>query len=262
MSRKHSGGMRKGFKFGNEKGHLLMQKFLTILLITVFSISSLPAEKLNLAIKYIGLKIIDAEIEDQNNILNLTAKSSSLANILAKADNKYIIEYEDDYLPKKYTKIIKQSNYFENRFVIYDRVKQIGKRVSFLDSTKTCDYPIHPQCRDFFSALFYLRKNLDKNPGEIWLDANKVTWKVRYQVVDFEKLNSPFGKINTKKVKITFQKVSSEEKERSDILTNNLVNEKRNLYFWFSDDQDNIPIKAKYSMLPFSIIWKLEKYEK
>lgn len=239
-----------------------MKKHFFIILIFIISISHLPAEKLNLAIKYIGLKIINVEIEDNNNILNLYAKSTPLANLMAKTDNKYIIEYEDDYLPKKYTKIINQSDYFENRYVIYDRQKEIGKRVSFLDSTKTCEYSIHPLCRDFFSALFYMRKNLDKNPGEIWLDANKVTWKVKYQVIKKEKLNSPFGKILTKKVKITFQKESSAEKERSDILTNNLVNEKRGLYFWFSDDQDNIPIKAKYSMSPFPIIWKLEKYEK
>jgi len=239
-----------------------MNKLLFLLLIIIISISSLPAEKLNLAIKYLGLKIINAEIEDHNNVLNLTARSTPLANLMEKTDNKYIIEYENDYLPKKYTKIINQSDYFENRYVIYDRKKEIGKRVSFLDSTKTCEYSIHPLCRDFFSALFYLRKNLDKNPGEIWLDANKVTWKVTYQVIKKEKMSSPFGKINTKKVKITFQKKSSEKKERSDILTNNLVNEKRALYFWFSDDQDNIPIKAKYSMSPFPIIWKLTKYEK
>ncbi len=208
------------------------------------------------------MKIINAEIEDKNNILLLTAKSTSLASLLAKADNKYIIEYDNDFLPNKYTKIINQSDYFENRYVVYDRKNELGKRVSLRDSTKTCEYSIHPLCRDFFSALFYMRNNLDKNPGEIWLDANKVAWKVKYRVVDQERLNSPFGKINTKKVRITFQKVSSEKKERSDILTNNLVNEKRDLYFWFSDDRDNIPIKAKYAMKPFPIIWKLIKYEK
>ncbi|HHE38958.1 MAG TPA: DUF3108 domain-containing protein [Candidatus Cloacimonetes bacterium] len=239
-----------------------MNKKKFLLLIIIIFISNLQAEKLHLAIKYIGLKIINAEIEDHNNVLILTAKSTSLANLMAKTDNKYIIEYENDYLPKKYTKIINQSDYFENRYVIYDRQKEIGKRVSFLDSTKTCEYSIHPRCRDFFSALFYLRKNLDKNPGEIWVDANKITWKVTYRVIKKEKLSSPFGKILTKKVKITFQKESSEEKERSDILTNNLVNEKRNLFFWFSDDQENIPIKAKYAMSPFPIIWKLTKYEK
>jgi len=62
------------------------------------------------------------------------------------------------------------------------------------------------------------------------------------------------------KVKLTFQKISKGEEENSDMLTNNLVNEKRALYFWLSNDERKIPLKAKFMMKPFSVTWKLENY--
>ena len=52
----------------------------------------------------------------------------------------------------------------------------------------------------------------------------------------------------------------NDEKERSDMLTNNLVNEERSLVFWFSDDEQRLPLKAKFKMKPFAVVWKLNSY--
>jgi len=45
------------------------------------------------------------------------------------------------------------------------------------------------------------------------------------------------------------------------MLTNNLVDEKKELFFWFTDDGRKIPVKAKFTSKPFPVYWTLENYE-
>ena len=45
------------------------------------------------------------------------------------------------------------------------------------------------------------------------------------------------------------------------MLTNNLVNDEKSLYFWFTADEQHIPVKAKFAMKPFPVIWKLDSYK-
>ena len=221
---------------------------------------SLQAEKIHLSIRYLGLKVVNIVIEDSENRLSIYGQSTALANIAAKLDNYYFVEYDSDYLPIKYSKKIVQKNYFEDRTTFYDREKCYAKMISFLDSSKDCEYEIKPLNRDFFSSLFFLR-NQEKS-GELWVDANQIIWKVKYEFIGKETINCVLGKIDARIVKITCEKYSDKKPKRSDMLTNNLVNEKYALYFWFTDDEQSIPIKAKYSMKPFPVIWKIESYEK
>ena len=139
--------------------------------------------------------MINAVFEEKSGVISITAKSTPLAKISTEIDNKYVIEFEKNYLPKKYIKKINQSGYSEDRFTIYDRYDLTAKRISLLDSAKYCGYPFLPQTRDFFSALYFLRKNFRKGNGEMVLDANKVLWKASYKIIKKEMLNSVLGKL-------------------------------------------------------------------
>ena len=233
-------------------------KLFFILFILIFF--SLQAEKIHLSIRYLGLKVVNIVMEDSENQISIYGQSTSLANIAAKLDNYYFVEYDSDYLPIKYSKKILQKNYFEDRITYYNREKSYAEMISFLDSSKSCEYEIKPSTRDFFSGLYYLR-NQEKS-GEMWVDANQIIWKITYEFIGKETVNCAIGKVDARIVKITCKKYSDEKPKRSDMLTNNLVNEKNALYFWFTDDEQSIPVKAKYSMKPFSVIWKIESYEK
>ena len=233
-------------------------KLFFILFILIFF--SLQAEKIHLSIRYLGLKVVNIVMEDSENQISIYGQSTSLANIAAKLDNYYLVEYDSDYLPIKYSKKIVQKNYFEDRITYYNREKSYAEMISFLDSSKSCEYEIKPSTRDFFSGLYYLR-NQEKS-GEMWVDANQIIWKITYEFIGKETVNCAIGKVDARIVKITCKKYSDEKPKRSDMLTNNLVNEKNALYFWFTDDEQSIPVKAKYSMKPFSVIWKIESYEK
>ena len=233
-------------------------KLFFILLTLIFF--NLQAEKIHLSIRYLGLKVVNIMMEDSENKISIYGQSTSLANIAAKLDNRYFVEYDSDYLPIKYSKKIAQKNYFEDRITYYNREKSYAEMISFLDSSKSCEYEIKPSTRDFFSGLYYLR-NQEKS-GEMWVDANQIIWKITYEFIGKETVNCAIGKVDARIVKITCKKYSDEKPKRSDMLTNNLVNEKNALYFWFTDDEQSIPVKAKYSMKPFPVIWKIESYEK
>ncbi len=235
-------------------------KLILFILLSLYFLG-LQCEKLSITIKYLGLNAVYVSMEDSGRELTVEARSSALASIASGLENTYSIVYENDFLPLTYAKFIVQKDYNESRITTYDRVQQTACRTSFIDSTRNCKYPIHPEARDFFSALFYLRRNLDEEGGTLWLDANKLIWEAEYQVVGREMIRSFRGKEQTILVKLEFNRISDTEKERSDMLTNNLVSEDNALYIWFSADGERIPLKAKFAMKPFSVIWKVTDYE-
>jgi len=229
-----------------------------LLLIPVF----LLAETFNLSIKYLGLSVVNVSIIDEDSILTTKAKSTFIASIASNMNNLYSSVYSSNYLPDTYEKQIDQGDYFENRIIEYNRRTLTAKRTSNISPDRSCEYSINSESRDFFSALFYLRKAIDEPKGELWIDANKLIWKVEYSVVGKEVISTKLGKKQAIKVEMKFYNHSGGEKERSDMLTNNLVNEERSLIFWFSDDEQRLPLKAKFMMKPFAVVWKLNSYTK
>ena len=237
----------------NKKVKLII---LIFLIIPVF----LLAETFDISIKYLGFSVVNVTATNKDSILVVNAKSTFIASIASNMDNSYRSVYSGNFLPSKYEKHIDQGDYFENRIIEYNRQTLTAKRISNISSDRNCAYPIKPESRDFFSALFYLRKAIDEPAGELWIDANKLIWRVEYSVIGKEIISTKLGKKNTIKVKINFYNYLNKEKERSDMLTNNLVNEERSLIFWFSDDEQRLPLKAVFMMKPFAVVWKLNSY--
>jgi len=239
---------------------MMKRKSKAILLTFFFIPVILFAEHFKVSISYLGFTAVNVTITDKDSILTVNAKASLIASIASNMDNNYISNYVDNYLPVKYKKIIDQGDYFEDRIVEYDRENLLAKRTSKISSKINCVYPIKAGSRDFFSALFYLRKALTKPRGSFFVDANKLIWKVNYEVLEHENIRTKFGRKKAIKVRLNFNNYSGKEKERSDMLTNNLVDENRELIFWFSDDELRLPLKAKFMMKPFAVVWKLRSY--
>jgi len=236
------------------------QKNKLILFILFITPVFLLAETFNLSIKYLGLSVVNVTIINEDSTLTVSAKSTFIASIASNMDNSYTSVYSNNFLPYTYEKHIDQGDYFENRLIEYNRQTLTAKRVSNLSPNRNCEYSINAESRDLFSALFYLRKAIDEHTGELWVDANKLIWRVEYSVVGKEIISTKLGKKNAIKVKMNFYNYLNGEKERSDMLINNLVNEERSLFFWFSDDEQRLPLKAKFMMKPFAVVWKLNSY--
>ncbi len=213
-----------------------------------------------MSIRYLGLKVVNVDMEDRENILTIQAKSTGLGNMAGMMDNTYQSYYKGAYLPDRYRKIINQKKYNEDRLTSYDRIRQTAHRGSFISGSLSCDYRIYPECRDFFSALYYIRRHLDK-PGKIYLDANGLIWTAEYKITGREEIDTFYGSEEAFIVDIRFKKISEGSSERSDMLTNNLVNEENILTFWIAVTDNRLPLKARYSKKPFPVFWILESYE-
>lgn len=218
------------------------------------------SESFNISISYLGFTAVKVDIQDEDSTLSVHAKASLIASIASNMNNKYISYYQEDYLPFNYKKYIDQGDYFEDRIIDYNRSELTAVRTSNISPEKSCEYQIKADSRDFFSALFYLRKALDKPAGSFFVDANRLIWKVNYEIIERETIRTKLGRKKAIKVRMNFSNFSGEAKERTDMLTNNLVDENRELIFWFSDDELRLPLKAKFMMKPFAVVWKLKNY--
>ena len=238
------------------------QKYKVITFLLLLTPILLLAETFDLSIKYLGITAVKVSIVNKDSVLTINAKATPIASIASNMDNFYKSVYSGNFLPIKYQKLINQGDYYEDRIIKYNRDMHTAKRISNISPDRNCEYPINLESRDFFSALFYLRKALDEPSGELWVDANRLIWKVNYKVIGKETISTKLGEIQAIKVELNFQNYSNKEKERSDMLTNNLVNPERALIFWFSDDDQRLPLKAKFMMKPFAVVWKLNSYKK
>lgn len=232
-----------------------------VLLLILFSAQIIFAENINLNITYLGMPAVNVNMAISDSLLSVSAKSVSITKMLAKMDNLYEVKFTStQILPIYYKKIIKQNKYSEDRITFYNRKKLIGSRKSFLTHT-SINYKINEESRDFFSSLLLMRKINGQKHKEIYLDANTRIWKADLTLVKTENIATKIGNFECNKYQIKFKKISHEKKERSDMLTNNLVNEKGILYFWITNDGRNIPVLAKYSRKPFPVYWKIKSYE-
>jgi len=230
------------------------------LLLAVMLPLLLQAEKMEIAIKYLGFNAVHVDIVQDSTGMSVHAKATSIASIASKMNNYYYTFYDNSEYPVSYEKNINQKGYSEKRVIKYNRELQIATRTSFIDSNKTKSYSIHKNALDFFSALFKLRYT-DEKVGVLWLDANGLPWRADFTFLEIEKIKTFEGKQKCLKYKIDFTNITGRETERSDMLTNNLVSEENSLYIWFTDDELRLPVRTMFKMSPFSVVWKMEGYE-
>jgi len=74
-----------------------------------------------------------------------------------------------------------------------------------------------------------------------------------------ERIRTNIGNFQTNLVEISFKPIDNTTGLRSDMLTNNLVNETNVLNFWFTDDEYQIPVRATYNMRPFNVNWTIRR---
>ncbi|MCK9330934.1 MAG: DUF3108 domain-containing protein [Candidatus Cloacimonetes bacterium] len=234
----------------------------TLLLLVILNLYS---EKLYFDIEYVGISVAKVEFEKTNNEIQIKAKSGKLANFFSISfDNRYYIKCDGTFRPIEYTKAINQKKFLENSVIVYNH-QNLNSEYYCSASDIYLKYPITETTRDFFSALYYLRNNNLSNNFHI--DAAGILWDIQSEFVNQEIINTAIGKLDVNKIKIRFKKLNPDkyhlntQKLKSDILTNNLVNEDNLLYFWFTNDEKKIPVKAQYLMSPFNVNWTIQKIE-
>jgi hypothetical protein len=232
--------------------------FIILLLLTLTPFSSINSltESYNFSIRYLGVKVAEVELSDEfvenQGTITVIASSTGTGNLLFRFDNIYTVVYQNDYFPVSYMKDIKQKGFSLSKKTTFNHAEQNFSVVT-KESSRT--YDMEQVCRDFFSSLLYLRKNRSE-AGMIYVYANNNVWRADYSLEKKETINRK----SSSKYVVHFSKESKNKRERSDVLTNNIVKEDNALLIWFSDDEDSLPLKAEYQASPFSVFWVLEDF--
>jgi|GEM_PF-1238503 len=261
----------------------MSQKNIVKILSFIFSLTflNLHAERLVFSIDYFGISVatVEMKLEDLHhsmieNInpylidslegskkLSVTAISSKVSGLLRNTfDNIYTCFTDRQFRPFLYEKVIHQSNFQEEAYIEYrldllqatyfDHITEYSRTYHILDTT-----------RDFFSTLFYLRTlNLREN-HILSLDVAGKIVIITTRWTGSETLRTNIGRVNTNKIEISFRSYDDTEKMRSDILTNNLHNEENKLFFWFTNDGRQIPVRSQYTYRPANIFWNIRSWD-
>jgi len=237
---------------------IILKKISLVCICLSLALCHLIAESMSFNINYLGVSVAKVNMSVNKDVLLIKAKSTDITNFLSDSiDNTYKITFNDSFLPLTYEKNIIQAKYKEKSITAYNYDNASYKD---LNANTIYEYQIKPNSRDIFSALIHLRRLNLKKDHTMNLEVNRNLWQVKSTFMKIEKVNTILGKKDCLLVKLDFKKTNINNNSKSDILTNNLVNENNSLYFWFTDDDQRIPIKAKYEMSPFSVIWLLTNY--
>lgn len=230
-----------------------MLKFICLTLFILFN--NLAAETIQVSIEFKGFKVADVSIKHNDNEIDIYAKSTVLANLFNyRFENSYWISKDNNYLPKKYIKKIEQHNFAENTVTTYNH-DQLHAVRQCLNKGDLTEYRLFSDTRDFFSALFYLRTVDLKKEHSFTIDNVGKLSTISCKFITNEIIKTPIGVFNTTKVAISFKFIDSQPTARSDILTNNLVKPDNTLFFWFTNDENKIPVKAIYTLKRLSVNW-------
>jgi hypothetical protein len=236
---------------------------ITALLFVLFAV--LKAETIHFTIDYMGLSVANIRFEnerlEEGSLLTVNASSTRLSSVFAISfDNVYEILSDSLFLPVVYSKNIDQRNFKEISQTMYCFMEL---EADFHDtvSGKRHNYRINDDTRDIFTALFYMRTLDLRENISFSIDAAGKMWTITSRFLGTEQLRTTIGSFMTNRVEISFEQYDDTRGLRSDILTNNLVNEDNRLIFWFTDDERQIPVRASYNMRPFNVNWTIRNYE-
>jgi hypothetical protein len=160
-----------------------------------------------------------------------------------------------------HTKIIDQMNFTEFSQTTYCFVSHRADFIDF-ETEFMYTYTIKEDTRDIFTALYFLRTKDLKRDTIFSIDAAGKLWIINSRFIGSETIRTNIGRFITSKVEVSFQQYDSKTGLRSDILTNNLVSDSNKLFFWFTDDELSIPVRASYNMRPFNVNWTIRSHTK
>lgn len=205
---------------------------------------------------------INLSENDSVKTISVNAFSKGMFTAFYKINNQYLSICEKDFQTIRYEKNILQGDFEEKKLISFNTKNSYIKTQNLLNETKNfiTYFENFDKIFNIFSALFYIRFNSKKDTNTIFCFANQEIWSVKYSYFGEEELSFSDKKYPTKKYIVEFENVSKNSSSRTDILTNNLFSEENQIILWFSDDEQHLPIKAKYVMSPFSIYWHLDEY--
>lgn len=207
-----------------------------ILLLSAFVLSAEIAEY---KISSLGVKVADLRIEFQPRKTIIKVQNQGKIWIFPHLDNRYEVEFGDQFLPKRYLRTIHQGELRDSVLTLYGPLSAVMYQKS---TGKDISYPIKPLTRDFFSFLRMICSNKGAS-GSYFLDGNGASWQASVSKGEMEKIKTALGTFTARKHEITLKALSQQKAPYTDMLTHNFLSEDIRMSIWISEG--GLPLKAQ-----------------
>ena len=219
-----------------------------IILLSAFVLSAQVAEY---KISSLGVKVADLRIEFQPNKAVIKVQNKGKIWIFPHVNNLYEVEFDKQFLPKRYLRTIHQGELRDSVLTLYDAPKATMYQKSTGEKTS---YQINSSTRDFFSFLRMICSNKNAS-GNYLLDGNGASWQASVSPGKMDKIKTALGTLNARKHDITLKALSSEKAPYTDMLTHNFLSEDTSISIWISES--GLPLKAQLKKKVWSMNWEI-----
>ena len=219
----------------------------------------LPGLSLEYDIRSLGLKIADLSLTCSiaDGYIEASAVSEEGSAFFPSLDNQYRSEFDENFLPRKYLRKIKQTKLSDQVEVSYFHFAHYAK-VNQQNGKRSFSYAIADSTRDIFSLLAMLIGGRAE-PGEYSVDGNGQLWTAYLSKEGRERIRTNLGRFSCTKYALRFKPQSPDKMPYVDMVTHNLLKEDCKLTLWISEDL--IPLKAVVNRGLISMSWEIRDYQ-
>jgi len=163
--------------------------------------------------------------------LRVFGKSTGIVDLMFSVKDEYESYMDvEDLLPRQATKKVKEGNYKDSDFIIFDQKnRKANSRRGSLD--------IPENTHDIISAIYYSRTTDMKNakvgdvfPVNFYLDHKN--YEFRFKFLGREVIETELGKFNTLKI-------------RPQVVEGRVFKDSEAITMWVTDDENHIPLRAQ-----------------
>ncbi|MCK9584415.1 MAG: DUF3108 domain-containing protein [Candidatus Cloacimonetes bacterium] len=220
-------------------------------LILLLSACLLNAQVAEYKISSLGVKVADLRIEYQAQKTVVKAQNKGKIWIFPHINNRYEIEFAEQFLPKRYLRTIHQGELRDSVLTLYDSPRATMYQKSTAEKTS---YQVHPNTRDFFSLLRLICSNKSAS-GNYLLDGNGANWQACVSKGKMEKIKTSLGTFTARRHNISLKALSQEKAPYVDMLTHNFLSEDTRISIWISEN--GLPLKAQLKKKVLSMNWDI-----
>ncbi len=189
--------------------------------------------------------------------LKATMRTPALYRKFFWADNVYATEVDQELLPQRVVKEIRQKNIAHTIEYLFDRSGEVAR------TTDGRQWQAPMGTRDILSLVYHLRM-YPLVPGEkraYILDGEGLVWRLTAENLGPEHVRGPAGSCTADKVLLRFIGTPSPgwRAWKTDILTNRLSSASSGIFIWFSVGEARVPVQMLFLASPFDLRMTLER---
>lgn len=238
-------------------------KKLVILSLLVLIVSVLNADIYHYSVTYMGIPVTNVEIIHRNNdyinTIKARATSKGLVSAFFRLHNRYISYCDSNYIPFRFHKAINQQNLVFDKLIEFNREQD---SITVIDNITDQELAKFYHTMPVYDLISFAFASADSKAASksFFVISDFDIWEFTLSYLQEEYIHTAGKNFICDKYQVKMKRVYDNSIEQAtDVLTNNLFDEKTKLFVWYSADNEQIPVKMKFRKLIFSVVLELQK---